>query len=30
MIAAGQPLTGDAVTGVMARYDTMPATDFAS
>src|SRR5215467_10947684 len=30
MIAAGQPLTGDAVVGVMARYDTVPATDFAS
>src|SRR6516164_9037189 len=30
MIAAGQPLTGDAVAGVMARYDTVPATDFAS
>ena len=30
MIAAGQPLTGDAVVSVMARYDTVPATDFAS
>jgi oxalate decarboxylase/phosphoglucose isomerase-like protein (cupin superfamily) len=30
MIAAGQPLTGDAVAGAMARYDTEPATDFAS
>jgi mannose-6-phosphate isomerase-like protein (cupin superfamily) len=30
MIAAGQPLTGDAVVGVMARYDTVPATDFAA
>jgi len=30
MIAAGQPLTGDAVVGVMARYDTVPATDVAS
>ena len=30
MIAAGQPLSGDAVAGVMARYDTVPATDFAS
>ena len=30
MIAAGQPLTGDVVLGVMARYDTVPATDFAS
>jgi oxalate decarboxylase/phosphoglucose isomerase-like protein (cupin superfamily) len=30
MIAAGQPLTGDAVIGVMARYDTVPAVDFAS
>jgi hypothetical protein len=25
-----QMLTGDAVVGVMARYDTVPATDFAS
>ena len=30
MIAAGQPLTGDAVVSVMARYDTVPATDFAA
>src|SRR6266702_2067470 len=30
MIAAGQPLTGAAVTAVMGRYDTVPATDFAS
>ena len=30
MIAAGQPRTGDAVVGVMARYGTVPATDFAS
>ena len=29
MIAAGQPLTGDAVAGAMARYNTEPATDFA-
>ena len=29
-IAAGQPLTGDAAAGVMARYATVPATDFAS
>jgi hypothetical protein len=25
-----QMLTGDAVAGVMARYDTVPATDFAA
>ena len=30
MVASGQPLTGDAVVGVMARYDTVPATDYAS
>jgi mannose-6-phosphate isomerase-like protein (cupin superfamily) len=30
MIAAGRPLTGDAVVGVMARYDTVPTADFAS
>jgi oxalate decarboxylase/phosphoglucose isomerase-like protein (cupin superfamily) len=30
MIAAGQQPTGDVVAGVMARYDTVPATDFAS
>ena len=30
MIASGQPLTGAAVVGVMARYDTVPATGFAS
>jgi hypothetical protein len=30
MIAAGQPPTADAVIGVMARYDTVPATDYAS
>ena len=30
MVASGQPLTGDAVVGVMARYDTVPATDFAA
>jgi hypothetical protein len=29
MIAAGQPLTLR-IVGVMARYDTVPATDFAS
>jgi mannose-6-phosphate isomerase-like protein (cupin superfamily) len=30
MVTAGQQLTGDAVVGVMARYATVPATDFAS
>ena len=30
MIASGRPLTGDAVMGVMARYATVPATDYAS
>jgi len=29
VIASGRPLTDDAVTGVMARYATVPATDFA-
>jgi mannose-6-phosphate isomerase-like protein (cupin superfamily) len=29
MVAAGQSLTNDAVTGVMARYATVPSTDFA-
>jgi oxalate decarboxylase/phosphoglucose isomerase-like protein (cupin superfamily) len=29
MIASGQPLTLR-IAGVMARYDTVPATDFAS
>ena len=29
MIASGQPLTGEAVTGVMARYATVPATEYA-
>ncbi len=30
MIAAGEPMTNAAVTDVMARYATVPATDFAS
>jgi oxalate decarboxylase/phosphoglucose isomerase-like protein (cupin superfamily) len=30
MIAAGQPLSDQAVVGVMARYATVPATGFAS
>jgi pimeloyl-ACP methyl ester carboxylesterase/quercetin dioxygenase-like cupin family protein len=30
MIAAGHPMTDEAVTEVMARYATEPATDFAS
>jgi mannose-6-phosphate isomerase-like protein (cupin superfamily) len=30
MIAAGEPPSGDAVIQVMARYDTVPATGFAS
>ena len=30
MATAGQPLTGNAVAGVMARYDTVPVTDFAA
>jgi mannose-6-phosphate isomerase-like protein (cupin superfamily) len=29
MIASGQPLTGEAITGVMARYATVPATEYA-
>jgi mannose-6-phosphate isomerase-like protein (cupin superfamily) len=29
MIAAGQPMTEEAVTATMARYATVPATDFA-
>jgi len=29
MIAAGQPLTGQALTDVMHRYATEPATDFS-
>jgi mannose-6-phosphate isomerase-like protein (cupin superfamily) len=29
MIASGQPLTAEAVTGVMARYATVPATEYA-
>src|SRR6266705_5301814 len=28
MVAAGQPLTGAAVTAVMGRYDTVPAAGF--
>jgi mannose-6-phosphate isomerase-like protein (cupin superfamily) len=30
MLASGQALTGAAITGVMARYATVPATDHAS
>ena len=30
MIASGQPVTGEAVAGVMVRYATVPATDYAS
>ena len=30
LIASGQPMTGEAVTGVMARYATVPATEYAS
>jgi mannose-6-phosphate isomerase-like protein (cupin superfamily) len=30
MIASGQPMTDDAVISVMARYATVPATNFAS
>ena len=30
MLASGQPMTAEAVTGVMARYQTVPATDYAS
>ena len=30
MITSGQPMTGEAVTGVMARYATVPATEYAS
>jgi mannose-6-phosphate isomerase-like protein (cupin superfamily) len=29
MIAAGHPMTGQAITSVMARYATVPATNFA-
>jgi mannose-6-phosphate isomerase-like protein (cupin superfamily) len=29
MIASGKPLNGDTIAGVMARYATMPTTDFA-
>jgi hypothetical protein len=29
MIAAGQPLSEQAVVHTMARYATVPATDFA-
>jgi mannose-6-phosphate isomerase-like protein (cupin superfamily) len=29
MIAGGEPMTPDSVTAVMARYATVPATDFA-
>ena len=29
MIASGQAVTGDAVAGVMSRYATVPATDYA-
>jgi quercetin dioxygenase-like cupin family protein len=30
MIASGQPLTDEAAAGVMARYATVPAADYAS
>jgi hypothetical protein len=30
MIAAGQPVQAEAVAGVMARYATTPATDYAT
>jgi quercetin dioxygenase-like cupin family protein len=30
MVASGQSLTNDTVTGVMARYATVPSTDFAA
>ena len=30
MIASGQPITGGAIAGVMARYATVPATDYTS
>jgi oxalate decarboxylase/phosphoglucose isomerase-like protein (cupin superfamily) len=30
MIASGQPMTPDATVRVMARYGTVPATDYAS
>jgi mannose-6-phosphate isomerase-like protein (cupin superfamily) len=30
MLASGQPMTNDAVISVMARYATVPSTDFAS
>lgn len=30
MIASGQPMTAEAVVGVMARYATVPATDYLS
>jgi hypothetical protein len=29
MVAGGTPMTPDAVIDVMARYATVPATDFA-
>jgi type I restriction-modification system DNA methylase subunit len=29
MIAAGQPFTPEAIVEVMARYATVPATDYA-
>lgn len=29
MIASGQPMSAKAITDVMARYATVPATDFA-
>jgi hypothetical protein len=30
MIASGQPMTAEAAAGVMARYATVPATDYPS
>ena len=30
MADSGQPMTNDAVAGVMARYATVPSTDFAA
>jgi mannose-6-phosphate isomerase-like protein (cupin superfamily) len=30
MITSRQPMTGEAVTGVMARYATVPATEYAA
>jgi hypothetical protein len=30
MVVSGQPMMGEAAAGVMARYATVPATDYAS